>query len=139
MVEDDAAVRGACVEILRELDYEVLEAPDAMEAFRLIADHGGIDLLFTDLGLPGGVSGRALADAASNVDAGIRVLFTTGNERADLPERAGTALLRKPFSAAQLAAMVRDVLASQPAAGQRPVAEPTVTQPSVPRSETVQG
>ncbi|MGD0108758.1 MAG: response regulator, partial [Rhodopila sp.] len=63
MVEDDAAVRGACVEILRELDYEVLEAPDAMEAFRLIADHGGIDLLFTDLGLPGGVSGRALADA----------------------------------------------------------------------------
>ncbi|HEY0183304.1 MAG TPA: response regulator [Rhodopila sp.] len=114
VVEDDAGVRGACVEVLRELDYEVLEAPDAMEAFRLIADHGGIDLLFTDLGLPGGVSGRALADAARNVDPGIGVLFTTGYERLDLPERAGTALLRKPFNPAQLASMVRDVLDSRP-------------------------
>ena len=134
VVEDDAAVRAACVEILRDLDYAVLEAPDAMEAFRLIADHGGIDLLFTDLGLPGGVSGRALADAASNVDAGIRVLFTTGNERADLTERAGTALLRKPFSPARLAAMVRDVLAAQQAVGQRAVTEPTASQ-----SEAVRG
>ncbi|MEA2739951.1 MAG: hypothetical protein QOH05_3258 [Acetobacteraceae bacterium] len=116
VVEDDAAVRSACVEVLRELEYEVLEAPDAMEAFRLIADHGGIDLLFTDLGLPGGVSGRALADAARNVDAGIRVLFTTGYERIDLVDPAGTALLRKPFNPAQLAGMVRDVLAAQPSA-----------------------
>ena len=124
VVEDDAAVRAACVEILRELDYHVLEAPDAMEAFRLIADHGGIDLLFADLGLPGGVSGRALADAARNVDAGMRVLFTTGYDYLDLPDRAGTALLRKPFSPEQLASMVRDILAGQP---------------SVPLSETVRG
>ena len=116
MVEDDAAVRGACVRMLRKLDYEVLEAPDAMEAFRLIADHGGIDLLFTDIGLPGGVSGRALAEAATNVDAGMRVLFTTGHEHIDLPDHAGTALLRKPFTAAQLAGMVQDVLAAQPSA-----------------------
>jgi CheY-like chemotaxis protein len=124
VVEDNAAVRGACVETLRELDYEVLEAPDAMEAFRLIADHGGIDLLFTDLGLPGGVSGCALADAARNVDAGIRVLFTTGYERGDLNERLDTALLRKPFNPTQLACMVREVLAAQP---------------SIVRSETVRG
>ena len=78
VVEDDAPVRTACVEMLRTLGYQVLEAPDAMEAFRLIADHGGIDLLFTDLGLPGGVSGHALADAARNVDPAMRVLFTTG-------------------------------------------------------------
>ena len=113
MVEDDEAVRAACVEMLRELDYEVLEAPDAMEAFRLIADHGGIDLLFTDLGLPGGVSGRALAEAARNVDTDIRVLFTTGFERADLPDRADTALLRKPFSREQLTGMVRHVLTAE--------------------------
>jgi CheY-like chemotaxis protein len=124
VVEDDAAVRAACLEMLGKLDYELLEAPDAMEAFRLIADHGGIDLLFTDIGLPGGVSGRALAEAARNVDAGIRVLFTTGYERADVPDCAGTALLRKPFNAAQLTGMVRDVLAAQP---------------STARSETVQG
>ncbi|HEX3574508.1 MAG TPA: response regulator [Rhodopila sp.] len=124
VVEDEAAIRAVCVDTLRGLGYHVLEAPDAMEAFRLIADHGGIDLLFADLGLPGGVSGRALADAARNVDAGMRVLFTTGYERADLPDHVASALLRKPFNPAQLAAKVRDVLA----------AEQTVQ-----RSETVQG
>jgi CheY-like chemotaxis protein len=124
VVEDDLAVRAACVETLSELNYHVLEAPDAMEAFRLLADHGGIDLLFTDLGLPGGVSGRALADAARNVDPGIRVLFTTGYERADLPGRDAAALLSKPFTPAQLASKVRDLLA---------------TERSVSRSETVQG
>jgi CheY-like chemotaxis protein len=124
VVEDDTAVRAACVESLRELSYEVLEAPDAMEAFRLIADHGGIDLLFTDLGLPNGVSGQALAVAARNADPGIRVLFTTGYARLDLPERADAVLLRKPFNPAQLAAKVRDLLAEEHAAA---------------RSETVQG
>jgi CheY-like chemotaxis protein len=113
VVEDDADVRAACVRTLRKLDYEVLEAPDAMEAFRLIADHGGIDLLFTDIGLPGGVSGRALAEAARDVDAGIKVLFATGYEDVDLPVRAGTALLRKPFNPAQMATVVRDVLAGE--------------------------
>ncbi len=113
VVEDEAAIRSVCVETLQGVGYHVLEAPDAMEAFRLIADHAGIDLLFTDLGLPGGVSGRALADAARNVDPGMRVLFTTGYERADLPDRAKAALLRKPFNPAQLAAKVREVLAAE--------------------------
>ena len=56
----------------------MLEAPDAMEAVRLLADRGGIDLLFTDVGLPGGVDGRALADAAQNINPALKVLFTTG-------------------------------------------------------------
>ncbi len=124
VVEDDPAVRSVSVETLRGQGFHVLEAPDAMEAFRLIADHGGIDLLFTDLGLPGGVSGRALADAARNVDPRMRVLFTTGYERADLPDRVAAMLLRKPFNPAQLVAKVRDVLAAQQQAE---------------RSETVQG
>jgi CheY-like chemotaxis protein len=123
VVEDDAAIRTLCVEALCEAGYEVLEAPDAMEAFRLIADHGAIDLLFTDLGLPGGVSGRALAEASRNVDSAIRVLFTTGYDHVDLPGRSAAALLRKPFNSAQLSAKVREVLAG--AAAQ-------------PRSETVQ-
>jgi CheY-like chemotaxis protein len=124
VVEDDAAIRAVCVETLRGLGHEVLEAPDAMEAFRLIADHGGIDLLFTDLGLPGGVSGRALADAARNVDAAIRVLFTSGYDRVDLPQWAAGELLRKPFNSAQLAAKVGEILAVEHA---------------VPRSVTARG
>ncbi|HEY4173657.1 MAG TPA: response regulator [Rhodopila sp.] len=118
VVEDDPVVRSASVRMLRKLDYAVLEAPDAMEAFRLIADHGGIDLLFTDIGLPGGVSGRALAEAARDVDAGIKVLFTTGYDRSDLPAHPDAAMLRKPFNPSQLASMVRDVLgADHPAMG----------------------
>ena len=117
VVEDDSAVRGACGETLRELGYEVLEAPDAMEAFRLIADHGGIDLLLTDLGLPGGVSGRALAAAARNVDPAMRVLFITGYASGDLNERSGDALLAKPFSPTQLARQVRRMLGTEVANG----------------------
>ncbi len=124
VVEDDAAVRRACVETLRELDYTVLEAPDAMEAFRLIADHGGIDLLFTDLGLPGGVNGRTLADAARNVDPAIRVLFSTGYAPSDAHSNSATSLLAKPFTPAQLAQKVKDVLSAVPVSH---------------RTETVQG
>jgi len=110
VVEDDAAVRGACVETLSELGYEVLEAPDAMEAFRLIADHGGIDLLLADLGLPGGVSGRALAAAARNVDPGMRVLLISGYATDVALKRSDDLLLAKPFNPAQLADKVKQAL-----------------------------
>ncbi len=114
VVEDDDTVRNAAVEALREIGYEVLEAPDAMEAFRLIADRGGIDLLFTDVGLPGGVNGRALADAAHNINPTLKVLFTTGYTRDARPSsdapNADTHFLAKPFSLQQLEAKVREVL-----------------------------
>ncbi len=110
VVEDDPNVRRACVETLRDLEYDVLDAPDAMEAFRLIADNGGVDLLFTDIGLPNGVSGRALADAARNVDPGIRVLFSTGYPANEVEARGEVTLLPKPFTQAQLASKVRQVM-----------------------------
>ena len=114
VVEDDDTVRQSAVEALREMGYEVLEAPDAMEAFRLIADRGGIDLLFTDVGLPGGVNGRALADAAHNINPALKVLFTTGYTReATLKSGAlhgDVHFLAKPFSLQQLEAKVREVL-----------------------------
>jgi signal transduction histidine kinase/ActR/RegA family two-component response regulator len=114
VVEDDDTVRHAAVEALREIGYQVLEAPDAMEAFRLIADRGGIDLLFTDVGLPGGVNGRALADAAHNIHPTLKVLFTTGytlDSTSDSGPLNGDAhFLAKPFSLQQLEAKVREVL-----------------------------
>lgn len=114
VVEDDDTVRHAAVEALREIGYEVLEAPDAMEAFRLIADRGGIDLLFTDVGLPGGVNGRALADAAHNINPALKVLFTTGYTRDSSLQSGSLAgdvhFLAKPFSLQQLEAKVREVL-----------------------------
>lgn len=112
VVEDEDTVRHAAVEALRQLGYQVLEAPDAMEAFRLIADRGGIDLLFTDMGLPGGVDGRALADAAYNINPALKVLFTTGYSATlhSVPPDGDGDLLAKPFTLRQLEAKVREML-----------------------------
>jgi DNA-binding NtrC family response regulator len=114
VVEDDEAVRRSSVEALREMGYEVLEAGDAMDGVRLIVDRGGIDLLFTDVGLPGGVNGRALADAARSARPGLRVLFTTGYTRnailRDGTLDPGVHFIAKPFNLADLAAKIREVL-----------------------------
>lgn len=111
VVEDDEEVRRSSAELLREMGYHVLEAGDAMDGVRLIIDRGGIDLLFTDIGLPGGVSGRALADAARSAQPGLRVLFTTGylQNNGDLDQSVH--FIAKPFSLAALAAKVREVMA----------------------------
>ena len=114
VVEDDEEVRRTSVEALREIGYQVLEAGDAMEEVRLIVDRGGIDLLFTDIGLPGGVNGRALADAARSAQPGVRVLFTTGYTRSAILHNGvpdhGVHFIAKPFNLDALAAKVREVL-----------------------------
>ncbi len=114
VVEDDEDVRHSAVEALRDMGYEVLEAGDAMEGVRLIVDRGGIDLLFTDVGLPGGVNGRALADAARSAQPGLRVLFTTGYTRNAILHNGvldhDVHFIAKPFSLTALAAKVREVL-----------------------------
>jgi CheY-like chemotaxis protein len=118
VVEDDEGLRSLCAETLRGAGYDVLEASDAMEAFRLLTDHGGTDLLFVDIGLPGGVGGQALAHAARDMDETMRVLFTTGQDGSGLPHDA--ALLRKPFRPADLLAAVRDALGRCPSASTQP-------------------
>ena len=116
VVEDDEEVRRASVEALRDIGYQVLEAGDAMEGVRLIVDRGGIDLLFTDVGLPGGVNGRALADAARSAQPGVRVLFTTGYTRNAILHNGvldhGVHFIAKPFNLDALAAKIREVLAA---------------------------
>jgi signal transduction histidine kinase/ActR/RegA family two-component response regulator len=130
VVEDDDAVRRPAVEALREIGYQVLEAPDAMEAIRLIADRGGIDLLFTDIGLPGGVDGRALADAARAASATIRVLFTTGYARQTVEDLCdagnGVYFLAKPFTLQEVAAKVREVLDATASVRAEPVGSEAV-------------
>ncbi len=115
VVEDDEAVRRASAEALREMGYRVLEAGDAMEGVRLIIDRGGINLLFTDVGLPGGVNGRALAEAARAAQPGLRVLFTTGYTRNAILNNGvlehGVHFIAKPFNLKALAEKVREVLA----------------------------
>ena len=113
--EDDDDVRAYSVESLRELGYRVIEAPDGDSALRLLqGEQGGVDLLFTDIVLPGGLTGAVVAERARAFQPGLRVLFTTGYARNAVVHQgrldAGVELLSKPFSYADLATRIRDLL-----------------------------
>lgn len=113
VVEDDADVRIYSVSALRELGYRVLETPDGPSALDMLSKHQ-IDLMFTDVVLPKGMSGAELANQAKQVQPNMKVLFTTGYARNAIVHQGrldrGVQLITKPFSFEALAAKVRDVL-----------------------------
>jgi PAS domain S-box-containing protein len=113
VVEDEARVRRVSVARLLDLGYRVLEAGDGPAALAMLQRHSEIDLLFTDLVMPGGMTGRELAEEAQRRRDGLKVLFTSGYAqpemvRRGLPPRG--AWLKKPYTAAELAAVLREVL-----------------------------
>ena len=114
LVEDDADVRSSLVEILGELGYRVIEAPNGLSALRQLDAHPETNLLLTDVGLPGGMNGRQLADEALRRKAGLKVLFASGYARNAIVHHGrldpGVQLIMKPFTYADLAAKVRRVL-----------------------------
>jgi PAS domain S-box-containing protein len=115
VVEDDDDVRMYSVEILRELGYRVLEAHDSASALRLLERQDGrVDLLFSDIVLPGGVNGEQLAERARGVRPDLKVLFTTGYARNAIMRdgrlEPGVELITKPFTYAALAARIRAIL-----------------------------
>jgi PAS domain S-box-containing protein len=114
VVEDDEDVRSYSADILRGLGYRVVEAPEGPGALRLLDSDPEIRLLFTDVGLPGGLNGRQLADEAKRRRPDLKVLFTTGYARNAIVHQGrldpGVELIVKPFTAANLAAKVRQVL-----------------------------
>ncbi len=117
VVEDDPDVRANTTSMLRELRYTVLEAPVGSAALHVIEQHPEIDLLFTDVGLPGGMNGRQLADAALRMRPQLNVLFTTGYARNAIVHGGrldpGVQLLPKPFTYAALAAKIAELLGSK--------------------------
>jgi signal transduction histidine kinase len=114
VVEDDDDVRAYSTETLRELGYRVLTAPNGPAGLEVLGRHPGIRLLFTDVGLPGGMSGRQLADNARRLRPELLVLFTTGYARNAIVHGGildpGTHLLPKPFTHAALAEKIRALL-----------------------------
>jgi CheY-like chemotaxis protein len=90
VVEDEPDVRQLAVETLRALGYEVIEAADGPGALKLLKARGDIRLLFTDVGLPGGITGRQLADAARRDRPELKVLFTTGYARNAIVHQGGS-------------------------------------------------
>jgi CheY-like chemotaxis protein len=114
VVEDDRDVRAYLVEVLRDLNYRVLSAHDAVSALGLIQeDDNRIDLLLTDVVLPG-INGRQLAEQAQNRRPGLKALFTTGYTRNAIVHQgrldSGVAMIQKPITQQSLAARIRDLL-----------------------------
>jgi len=118
VVEDDDNVRTYSVDALRDLGYRVIEAPDGPSAIRLLETGTPVDLLFTDVVLPGGMTGAQVAAQARELRPGLKVLFTTGYARNAIFHHGrldkGVQLITKPFSFSDLAAKVRDVLDGLP-------------------------
>ncbi|MBU1326090.1 MAG: PAS domain S-box protein [Alphaproteobacteria bacterium] len=118
VVEDDAFVRENLTVQLRALGYRVTTAEGAAEALAGLPDD--IDLLFTDVVMPGGMNGRDLAIRALTLRPGLRVLFTSGYSRDALLTEGrlppGVQLLGKPYRRHELADKVREVLDAEPLA-----------------------
>jgi len=120
VVEDDELVRSHLVTQLAALGYTVTQAENGQVALRLLDRLDRIDLLFTDVVMPGGLNGKDLAHAARARRPGLKVLFTSGYAENALVQSgrvAGNAtLLQKPYRRNEMAAAVRRALDDAPSA-----------------------
>jgi CheY-like chemotaxis protein len=114
LVEDHEEVRAYAANALAHLGYHVLQAPDARTALEALEREERVALLFTDVGLPGGVNGRRLAEEAVRSRPGLRVLFTTAYARNAISHHGvldhDVHLLPKPYTVDVLARKLREVL-----------------------------
>ncbi|WP_223861492.1 PAS domain-containing protein [Geminicoccus harenae] len=112
LVEDDEAIRRVTVDRLAEAGYRTFQAADGREALAILSERRRVDLLVTDVGLPGIPNGRQLAEIARASRPGLAVLFITGYAGARLERHLGegTELLVKPFSFDMLHAKVQALL-----------------------------
>lgn len=108
VVEDEFLIRLTIAEVLGDEGFEVLEAEDGEQALAHLGN-GGVDLLMTDVNLPGGVSGWAVADAARRRRADLPVVFVSGG--AQMPRGRAISphdtFVQKPYTPADLVAVAR--------------------------------
>jgi PAS domain S-box-containing protein len=116
VVEDDSLVRRYVMTQIESLGYSTLEAANACDALRIIDDVATIDLLFTDVIMPGGMNGRQLVDEALKRRPGLKTLYTSGYTENAIVHHgrldSGVLLLAKPYRKSELARMIRHALAS---------------------------
>jgi PAS domain S-box-containing protein len=106
VVDDEAVIRMLVTEVLEDLGYRHIEAEDGLSGLKLLETEQRIDLLITDIGLPGGMNGKQLADAALLLKPDLKILFITGHADASLSGKSGLPsnmhILTKPFTLEQL-------------------------------------
>jgi PAS domain S-box-containing protein len=114
VIDDEPTIRSVIVEVLRDNGYATIEAADGTEGLNILLSNARVDLLVTDVGLPGGMNGRQVADVARLTRVGLKVLFVTGfAENAAVGNglvEPGTEIVTKPFEISVLVAKVRDLL-----------------------------
>jgi len=114
VVDDEPTVRMLVTEVLKDMGYNVIEAKDGVEGLKVLQSSQHVDLLVTDIGLPGGIDGRQLGEAARGCRPDLRILFITGY--ADIPgggygdANADIQILTKPFAMQELAVRVSTLM-----------------------------
>jgi PAS domain S-box-containing protein len=114
VVEDDSMILLQVREQLGGLGYTVMFASDGPSALGILRERSDIDLLFTDIVLPGGMNGREIADAARDLHPGLKILYTSGYSETVLMHQGrldqGVELLSKPYRRSDLASKIRTIL-----------------------------
>jgi signal transduction histidine kinase/ActR/RegA family two-component response regulator len=114
LVEDNELVRQHVEKLLHSLGYQTISAANGKEALAVLASKPGIDLLFTDVVMPGGINGRELAEQAVAIKPDLPVLFTSGYAEDAIVHQGrldqGVHLLAKPYRRMDLANKLREVL-----------------------------
>lgn len=116
VVDDEPTIRMLVTEVLEDLGYIIIEAKDASGGLRVLQSNARIDLLITDVGLPGGMNGRQLADAAREQRPRLKVLFITGYAETAMISHGhldtGMHVMTKPFAIEALANKVSELIAA---------------------------
>jgi PAS domain S-box-containing protein len=116
VVDDEPNIRMLVSEVLTEQHYRILDATDGPSAFAILESGKRIDLMITDVGLPGGLNGRQIADRARVLRPKLQILFITGyaeNAAVSNHLEPGMSVLAKPFAMSTLANKVREMLESK--------------------------
>jgi len=120
VIDDEDALRALMVDVLKDVGYRVLEAGDGPGGLKILQSDVRVDLLITDVGLPGGLNGRQVADAARALREDLKVLFVTGYAENAVVGNGhldpGMQIITKPFPIAVLGARVREIIDGQAAA-----------------------
>ena len=114
IVDDESSVRMLITEVVADLGYAAIEAADSITGLKVLQSNAHIDLLITDVGLPGGLNGRQMADAARLARPKLKVLFITGYADNALVGKgaldAGMSVMTKPFPLETIGLRIRELI-----------------------------
>jgi CheY-like chemotaxis protein len=114
VIDDEPMVRMLIKDVLEEVGYDVVDVADGPTGLKVIQSDSRIDLLVTDMGLPGGMSGRQVAEAGREARPNLKVLFVTGYAQTTMLDadfnQSSTQVIGKPFNFAALQNKVREMI-----------------------------